>query len=78
MAEADHAEQRSHTAGSVNGTVVAMDQAVQDSAAAVGAEHVSLIFPNVIKKDMISVDGVLVNDSGQAAIAGRVLNALRT
>jgi lysophospholipase L1-like esterase len=61
----------------VDSTVVEMDQAVQDAAAAVKAKYVSLIEPNVISPDMVLGDKVHVNDDGHKAIAERVEAALR-
>jgi lysophospholipase L1-like esterase len=66
------------TPGKVDATVRALDQAVQDAAATVGAKYISLIEPEVIDHaTMMAPDGGHVNDSGHAAIAERVLSALR-
>ena len=56
--------------------LIALDAAVQDAAAMVGAEYLSLIKPNVLVPAMISPDGVHVSDAGHAAIAARVIAAL--
>lgn len=56
--------------------LIALDAAVRDAAAMVGAEYLSLIKPNVLVPAMISPDGVHVSDAGHAAIAARVIAAL--
>lgn len=66
------------TPGNVDTTVRAVDKAVRDAAATVGARYVSLIDPEVIDHaTMMAPDGGHVNDSGHSAIAQRVLPALR-
>lgn len=57
---------------SING----IDAAVRDSAKAVDAEYVSLLEPDVIKREFVLSDGAQVNDQGHAAIAQRVETAL--
>ncbi len=65
------------TAGAVNPTVRAMDEAVRAAAAAVDARYISLIDPEpVIQPDMVVADRAHVNDAGHAAIAGRVIAGL--
>jgi lysophospholipase L1-like esterase len=64
------------TVGSVNATVTAMDSAVQNAAARVGAPPPTLIDPNVVTPEMIAPDGGHVLDAGHRAIADRVLAAL--
>jgi len=61
----------------VNEDVLAFDAAVQEAAASVKAEHVSLIEPNVVTPQMVLPDGGHVNDAGHKAIAERVISALR-
>jgi lysophospholipase L1-like esterase len=61
----------------VGGPTAGIDKAVQAAALAVNAKYVSLISPDVIQKSMILTDGAHVNDSGHAAIAERVMAALR-
>ncbi|WP_455833758.1 SGNH/GDSL hydrolase family protein [Pseudarthrobacter siccitolerans] len=65
-------------ASSISPHVVALDGAVQAAAAATGATYVSLLNPEVIDHaTMMAPDGGHVNDAGHAAIAERVLTALR-
>ncbi|WP_062318477.1 SGNH/GDSL hydrolase family protein [Demequina maris] len=54
----------------------AFDRAVQDAAAAVDAEYVSLLDPPVLKASYDDGDGVHVDDAGHAAIAKRVVSEL--
>lgn len=62
--------------GDVNDNVRAFDAAVQEAAAAVGAEYISMIDPDVIDRSMDAGDGGHVNDSGHTAIAERVIQNL--
>jgi len=62
--------------GTVTESIVAMDLAVQAAAAKVGAQYISLLEPNVTTKEMLSEDGVHVNDAGHKAIADRVAAVL--
>jgi len=61
----------------VGGPAVGLDQAVQAAAGDVKAKYVSLIEPNVIDPSMVIADKAHVNDAGHAAIAERVIAALR-
>ena len=66
------------TPGTVDATVRALDAAVRNAAAKVGAKYVSLIDPDVIDRTtMMAPDGGHVNDAGHAAIAERVKSVLR-
>ena len=65
------------TTGTVEGPVVEMDAAVQAAARRVHAHYVTLIRPDVIVPGMVLADGGHVDDDGHAAIAGRVLQAVR-
>jgi lysophospholipase L1-like esterase len=60
-----------------NELIEKMDGWVQAAAESVGADYVSLIDPVTIEPDMVSVDGVHVNDEGHRAIADRVLRGIR-
>lgn len=62
--------------GTVTESIRAMDATVQAAAASVGAQYISLIEPNIITKEMLTEDGVHVNDAGHKAIADRVAAAL--
>ncbi|WP_146033065.1 SGNH/GDSL hydrolase family protein [Arthrobacter sp. AFG20] len=61
----------------VNPDVETFDKLVQDAAASVQAQYVSLIKPDIIVDSMVLKDGGLVNDAGHKAIALRVIAALR-
>jgi lysophospholipase L1-like esterase len=61
-----------------NELIEKMDGWVQAAAESVGADYVSLIDPVTIKPEMVSEDGVHVNDEGHRAIADRVLRGIRT
>jgi lysophospholipase L1-like esterase len=50
-----------------------VDKAAKD----VGATYISLISPDVVKKEFVLPDGGHVSDKGHAAIAERVIAALR-
>lgn len=50
-----------------------LDGWVRAAADRVGAEYVSLLDPVVIQSDMVTADGVHVNDAGHRALADRVL-----
>jgi lysophospholipase L1-like esterase len=63
--------------GSVSPAVAGMDAAVQTAAAAVGAQYISLINPDVLNVDMATADGGHVDDVGHQAIATAVLAALQ-
>ncbi|MCU1445188.1 SGNH/GDSL hydrolase family protein [Cryobacterium sp.] len=65
------------TAQPGNELIVELDEWVQETAASVGADYVSLIDPVVIEPGMVTVDGVHVNDEGHRAIAERVLSGIR-
>lgn len=66
------------TAGDVPPFVSAFDSVVRDAAAASGAEFVSLTDPiDVVSEDMLAPDGLHVDDTGHAAIAARVNEAIR-
>ena len=64
------------TVGEVGTTVTGFDSAVQNAAARIGATYVSLIAPNIVTPDMVTVDGGHVQDAGHRAIADRVLAAI--
>jgi lysophospholipase L1-like esterase len=61
----------------VDAGVIEFDQAVREAGAAVGAQYVSLIEPNVIAPEMVDGDKAHVNDAGHKAIAERILATLR-
>lgn len=65
------------TPWAVNADVKLFDRVVQDAAASVNAQYVSLIDPNVIGAGMIFKDKIHVNDTGHQAIAERVTAAVR-
>ncbi|MDP9027473.1 MAG: SGNH/GDSL hydrolase family protein [Actinomycetota bacterium] len=65
------------TTGGVGGPVVGIDAAVQAAARHTRATYVSLIAPDVIVPGMVLSDGGHVDDAGHAAIAQRVLHAIR-
>lgn len=54
-----------------------MDSVVREAAASVKAEYISLLDPNVISPAHVLRDKTHVNDAGHAAIAKRVISALR-
>lgn len=58
-------------------TVEGMDATVRDAAQSIDATYVSLLDPPVIEQDMVLEDGGHVGPDGHAAIAERVLDALR-
>jgi lysophospholipase L1-like esterase len=60
-----------------NDLIETLDGWVQSAATSVGADYVSLIDPVTIKPEMVSPDGVHVNDDGHRAIADRVLRGIR-
>lgn len=62
--------------GTVTDSIRSMDATVRAAAAGVGAQYISLLEPNVTTRDMLSEDGVHVNDAGHKAIADRVTAAL--
>jgi lysophospholipase L1-like esterase len=64
------------TPGSVDQTVLAIDAAVRDAAAAADATYVSLLEPDVLTPDMVLADQTHVDDRGHRAIADRVISAL--
>jgi lysophospholipase L1-like esterase len=64
------------TPGSVDQTVLAIDAAVRDAAAAADATYVSLLEPDVLTPDMVLADQTHVDDRGHRAIADRVIAAL--
>jgi lysophospholipase L1-like esterase len=66
------------TARPGNALIEKLDGWVQAAATSVGADYVSLIDPVTIEPDMVSPDGVHVNDEGHRAIADRVLRGIRT
>jgi len=61
----------------VGAPITGLDRAVQDAAAAVSATYVSLIAPDVIDPANVLPDKAHVNNAGHAAIAERVIAALR-
>jgi lysophospholipase L1-like esterase len=61
------------TAEPATAMITDLDGWVRAAADRVGAEYVSLIDPVVIQSDMVTADGVHVNDAGHRAIADRVL-----
>ncbi len=65
------------TTADLSSQVRGIDEAVRAAAEANGATYVSLIEPNVIDREWVTADGGHVNDDGHAAIAERVLAALR-
>lgn len=62
--------------GPVSDIVIALDAEVQDAAATVDAEYVSMIDPPVLEPDMDTGDGAHVGNAGHQAIADRVLQAI--
>ncbi|WP_336711508.1 SGNH/GDSL hydrolase family protein [Arthrobacter sp. USHLN218] len=64
------------TPGSVDQTVLAIDAAVREAAAAADATYVSLLEPDVLNPDMVIADQIHVDDRGHRAIADRVIAAL--
>ncbi|WXW93163.1 hypothetical protein SEA_BRAYBEAST_27 [Arthrobacter phage BrayBeast] len=54
-----------------------MDAAVRDAAASVKGEYINMLDPNVIDPANALPDKTHVNDAGHAAIAKRILDALR-
>jgi lysophospholipase L1-like esterase len=66
------------TTGTVEGPVVEMDAAVRAAARKEHAHYVSLTDPDVITPSMVLKDGGHVDDAGHAAIARRVLAAVRS
>lgn len=66
------------TTGTVEGPVVEMDAVVRAAAKKHHAQYVSLISPDVITPGMVLADGGHVDDAGHAAIARRVLQAVRS
>jgi lysophospholipase L1-like esterase len=64
------------TPASVDQTVLAIDAAVRDAAAAADATYVSLLEPDVLTPDMLLADQTHVDDRGHRAIADRVIAAL--
>lgn len=65
------------TPWNVDHPVIGLDAAVEKAAKTVGGTYVSLLSPNVIKKEFVLPDGGHVNDAGHQAIAERVISALR-
>ncbi|OZF04151.1 SGNH/GDSL hydrolase family protein [Rhodococcoides fascians] len=66
------------SAGEVPPFVTAFDNVVRDAATAVGGQFISLVDPiDVITEDMLSPDGLHVDDEGHAAIARHVSEALK-
>ncbi|TFD91133.1 SGNH/GDSL hydrolase family protein [Cryobacterium lactosi] len=61
------------TAEPATAMITDLDAWVQAAADRVDAEYVSLLDPVVIQSDMVTADGVHVNDAGHRAIADRVL-----
>lgn len=64
------------TAQAVGPVIEQIDSWVRAAATREGAEYLSLIDPVVITPDMVTVDGVHVNDLGHRAIADRVLETV--
>lgn len=64
------------TPGTVDQTVLAIDAAVRDAAAASDATYVSLLEPDVLDPNMVAADQIHVDDRGHRAIADRVIAAL--
>jgi hypothetical protein len=62
--------------GNVTQKITDFDNAVQQAAAAIGAQYVSLINPDVLDESMTSAGNTQMNDAGQAAIAKRVIDSL--
>ncbi|MFC7022306.1 SGNH/GDSL hydrolase family protein [Promicromonospora thailandica] len=54
----------------------ALDSAVRAAAERYGATYVSLIDPNVVRRDHLDADGIHVTDEGYAAIARRVVTQI--
>ncbi|MET1152921.1 GDSL-type esterase/lipase family protein [Arthrobacter sp.] len=65
------------TSSAVTPDVELFDRVVQDAAASVHAQYVSLIDPNVIGDGMFFEDKIHVNDAGHKAIAKRIIAAVR-
>ena len=64
------------TTRAVGAVAEAVDVDVRTAAAAVGAQYVSLLEPNVIAPGTVLPDGAHVDDAGHRAIADRVLAAV--
>ncbi|WP_032366973.1 SGNH/GDSL hydrolase family protein [Rhodococcoides fascians] len=64
-------------AGEVPPFVTAYEGVVRDAVDAIDGEFVSLTDPDVVSEGMLDPDGVHVDDSGHAAIAAAVEQALR-
>ena len=65
------------TPNTASASFMEFDRAVQDAAVSIGAAYISLLEPAVIEAEMVTEDGGHVDNSGHAAIAERVLSALR-
>lgn len=65
------------TPSEITDVTIGIDAAVQIAAREVNAQYISLIEPDVIEDEVVTEDGGHVNDEGHAAIAQRVVSALR-
>lgn len=61
----------------INDAARGVDAAVREAAGSIEAKYISLLDPNVIEPRMLIEDRAHVNNDGHAAIAKRVLGALR-
>jgi lysophospholipase L1-like esterase len=62
--------------GELSDTVLAFDRVIQESAASVQAEYISLLSPNVIDPADLTSDRIHVNNTGHQAIAKQIITAL--